>query len=164
MTKADDVVSVDIEIDGEVGLTLSVGVVPNEIGIEIQKLAAASYEILKAEAIGDAAKIQQALEVDADAVNKMVELLCKYGIRGMTGPEFADGSPVPCKTEEEDKTGYTILSKETLDLFLGHKELLNLATQNVQLIQQIGIGKFKKAGYKTLKEAQEASKQVPLES
>lgn len=153
MTRAGDTADVEIEIDGEI-LTLTVGAIPNEIGEKITELGISNFDAIKANEIGDEAKVLEIMSKNIAEVNKMVMLLCKYGIRGHKGLEYSDGSPVPCNTEEEKDTGYTILTEETLNLYLGNSQILNLASAAVTSLRQLGIGKYVKGGFKTIKEAE----------
>lgn len=162
MTKETDVVDVQVEIDGEVAFTLKVGVIPNEIGDKINELAISNTDLLKAQTTGDDEAILEALGGATEAVNEITRLYMKYGVRGLEGPEFADGSPVPCTIETEEGTNFKVLSDETLKLYMANKQLLSLASKNVAQIATIGIGKYKKGGYKTVDEARKDLKLIPL--
>ena len=153
MTKASDVVEVAVEIDGEVAFKVKVGVIPNEIGEEISALLNDNIGLLKAQAAEDEDATIAAIQSSTKSVNEIVKLYMKYGIRDLTGLEYADGSDVICVTEEEKDTGFTILSEDTLRLLLGNKELVTMASKEVAEINRIGVGKFLKGGFKTVEDA-----------
>lgn len=160
MTKETDVVDVQVEIDGEVAFTLKVGVIPNEIGDRIAELMTKNIDLVKAQVADDQEAVAAALVDSVESINETTKLYIKYGVKGLEGPEYADGSPVRCTIIKEPKTGFDILDEETMRMFLNNKTLLSLATANVADITRIGVGIFKKEGYKTTDEAKAA--QVPL--
>ena len=176
MTQAGETADVEIEIDGE-KLILTVGTIPNEIGEKIQQFGMGNLEAVKAQQAGDEDKMIEVLSQNVGEVNQMVMLVLKYGIRNIRGLEYADGSAVPCETEEEAKTGYTILSKKTLDLYLSSNQLLTPVSGVISKLRTIGIGKYNKGKFTTIEEAfpetdkkkdkkevKEASQKVPLKS
>lgn len=160
MTRAGDTANVDIEIDGEI-VTITVGTIPNEIGEKIVQLSIKNLDAIKANEMGDQTKVLEIMSKNIVETNETVSLLCKYGIRGHSGLEYLDGSQVPCNTEKEEVTGHTILTKETLNLYLGNRQILNLVSGVITSMEQIGIAKYKKGGFKTIKEALGVNKKAP---
>jgi hypothetical protein len=160
LTKLDEVVDVDIELDGEI-VSIKVGAIPHEIGVKLRTLLIPSLEYSRAIEAGDKEKMIELLPKTTEAQEESHKLLCKYGIRSHSGLEYADGSPVPCILETEKATGHPILSEETLKIYFANKQFVSMACGDIQQLQAIGLGKYKKGGFKTLKEAQEAEK-APL--
>lgn len=163
MTKQNDEVDVDIEIDGST-ITLTVGTIPNEIGDKINQFSLGGLEALRAQQAGDQAKAAELVMKNSEGNNEAVRLLLKYGIRNHKGLEYSDGADVPCVTEVEKDTGYTVLSEKTLKLYLLNTQFLITSSGCINALRVDGIGKYKKGGYKTLAESKEGSTVTPLES
>ena len=152
LTEKDDEVQVDFKTkNGD--FFILVGTIPAVIGEKIDALLTQTLEVLRAQMTGEGV-----MEATLKAKVKGREaalLICKYGIRGHGKLSNSSGKDIPCVTEKEEGTGFTILTEKTMELYIGNEGFLETVNDKMAVLKRVGIGRYKVEGQKCLDEAME---------
>lgn len=141
MTLPDDEVDVVFDQEGE-SFTIRVGAIPLEIGRKIDECLMKSAYVFKAGITEDISE-EDLLKVNQQSAIAS-ELLCKYGIRSHGGLFDSNGDEILCIIETEPETGYKILGKETLNLYLSNTQFLKpVADKLTELRGNGALAKYK---------------------
>ncbi len=137
-TNKSDTVEVTVKTPGG-DFKITVGTIPYHIGKQLDDLNLSTLKVIRRIKAGDA---MEDCTIEMNKVKGEIDLLyLKYGLRGHSGLEYANGETIPCDTEE-DEDGATVLTEESLNLFKGNDQFLSKASTKIARVKKVGIGKY----------------------